>query len=29
MIAVEPSNPKDLDGLFDAKGYAALVQDQH
>ena len=29
MIAVEPSNPGDLDDLLDAKAYAALVQEQH
>ena len=28
MIAVEPSNPKELDELLDPKAYAALVQEQ-
>lgn len=28
MIAVEPSNPKELDELLDAKAYAALVAEQ-
>ncbi|MGB8929913.1 MAG: glycine cleavage system protein GcvH [Anaeromyxobacteraceae bacterium] len=28
MIAVEPSNPEEFDGLLDAKGYTALVQEQ-
>lgn len=29
MISVEPSNPKDLDELFDVKAYTALVEEQH
>jgi len=28
MIAVEPSEPKELEALLDAKAYAALVQEQ-
>ncbi len=28
MIAVEPSDPKELDDLLDAKAYTALVQEQ-
>ena len=28
MIAIEPSNPKELDELLDAKAYTALVQEQ-
>ncbi|HSM91715.1 MAG TPA: glycine cleavage system protein GcvH [Anaeromyxobacteraceae bacterium] len=28
MIAVEPSDPKDLDELLDTRAYAALVQEQ-
>jgi glycine cleavage system H protein len=29
MIAVEPSDPKELGELLDAKAYAALVAEQH
>lgn len=28
MIAIEPSDPKELDALLDAKAYTALVQEQ-
>jgi glycine cleavage system H protein len=28
MIAIEPSNPGEVDALLDAKGYTALVQEQ-
>jgi glycine cleavage system H protein len=28
MIAIEPSNAKEVDELLDAKGYTALVQEQ-
>jgi glycine cleavage system H protein len=28
MIAIEPSDPKELDGLLDAKAYRAFVEEQ-
>jgi glycine cleavage system H protein len=29
MIAIEPSDPKEVEALLDSKGYTAYVQEQH